>query len=150
MIEHSTVGRIMGAHEFPALIAEYAVESSAAGLPKPNPQISTYQHLESLGLLHAFAATEGSALTGFLSFLTPILPHYGVLMAVSESFFVASEYRSGGDGLRLLRAAEDHARDLGARVLFVSTPMGGKLFEIMPRRGYVEASRVFCKRLTDG
>lgn len=150
MIAASTVEAIMGAREFPALIAEYTEESRAAGLPVPNPQVDTYQRLEAMGLLHAFAATEGDALTGFLSFLTPTLPHYGILMAVSESFFVASAHRQSGDGLRLLRAAEVKARELGAPVLLVSAPMAGRLFELLPKCGYIETSRVFMKRLSDG
>ena len=150
MISPSTVESIMGAPEFPALVAEYAAESAIDGLPAPDARMSAYLHLEALGMFHAFAAFDGSTLTGFISFLLPVLPHYGVGIAVSESFFVAREHRKSGDGLRLLRAAEIKARELGSPGLLVSAPFAGRLFELLPRCGYVETSRVFFKGLTSG
>lgn len=145
-----TVGEISAAPEFPALAAEYAAESAIDGLPPPAAKMATYRQLESAGALHAFAARLDEALVGFITVLAPVLPHYGVPVAVSESFFVARAHRGSGAGLRLLRAAEGKARALGSPGLLVSAPFEGTLFNVLPRVGYVETNRVFFKKVTDG
>lgn len=149
LVNASTVRGIMCAAEFPELIEEYAAEAKIEGLPPPNAKLETYLHFEAVGMLHAFSAVLGNRLVGFISILAPTSPHYGAIIAVSESFFVARADRASGAGLRLLRAAEHKARELGSPVLLVSAPMGGRLFEMLPRCGYTESSRVFCKRLHD-
>jgi GNAT superfamily N-acetyltransferase len=80
--------------------------------------------------------------------LKPVIPHYGVAIAVTESFFVGKEYRKSGAGLKLLRAAEAHAE--GAPGLLVSAPVGGTLAEVLPHLGYRETNRVFFKELAHG
>jgi GNAT superfamily N-acetyltransferase len=150
IIARSSVAAIAGAREFAALAAEYAAEAAIDGLPAPAAKMETYRQLEAAGMLHAFSALIDGALVGFITLLAPVLPHYGVPVAVSESFFVASAHRRSGAGLRLLGAAEDEARALGSPGLLVSAPFGGRLFEILPRRGYVETNRVFFKKVGDG
>lgn len=139
----------MGAPSFADLVAEYSEESAIDGLPPPSARMPTYLHLEAVGALHAFAALQGPDLVGFISLLAPVLPHYGVTVAVCESFFVAKAHRASGAGLRLLRAAEDKARDLGSPGLLVSAPYAGKLFDLLPRCGYTETSRVYFKKVGD-
>lgn len=146
LVAKSTVSEIMGAPEFPALVREYAREVAIAGMPPPDAKMALYQHLETVGMLHAFSAVIGGNLVGFISLLAPPLLHYGTAVAVSESFFVANGHRKSGAGLRLLRAAEDMARTLGSPGLLVSAPIAGRLAELLPHCGYTETSRVFFKR----
>lgn len=150
IIASSTVAKISTAAEFPALAAEYAAESAIDGLPPPAAKMETYRQLERAGMLHAFSARLDDALIGFITVLAPILPHYGVPVAVSESFFVAKTHRGTGAGLRLLRAAEDKARALGSPGLLVSAPFEGALLKVLPRIGYVETNRVFFKKVAHG
>lgn len=126
---------------------EYASESSIDGLPKPTVQIDMYRMLESAGALQLIAAFDGDTIVGFISVLSNKLPHYGVLMAASESFFVAKDYRKSGAGLRLLREAERYALFIGSPGLLVSAPSGGRLAGVLPNVGYAETNRVFFKRL---
>lgn len=149
-IAPSTVAGISNAPEFPALAAEYAAESAIDGLPPPAAKMATYRQLERAGMLHAIAARHDDALVGFITVLAPVLPHYSVPVAVSESFFVARAHRCTGAGLRLLRAAEDKARALGSPGLLVSAPFEGNLFKVLPRVGYVETNRVFFKQVAHG
>jgi GNAT superfamily N-acetyltransferase len=149
-IAKSSIAAIAGAREFAAIAAEYAAEAAIDGLPPPAAKMETYRQLEAAGMLQAFSALEDGALIGFVTLLAPVLPHYGVAVAVCESFFVAGAHRRTGAGLRLLSAAEDAARALGSPGLLVSAPFGGRLFEILPRRGYVETNRVFFKKVADG
>ena len=133
--------------QFPALIAEYARESAVEGLPPPDAKMATYLAMDGTGMLHPLGVWRDGWLVGFLSVLTPILPHYGALVAVAESFFVSAPHRKGGAGLRLLKEAERIAEEAGSPGIFVSAPISGILIEILPRRGYTETSRVFFKKV---
>lgn len=148
-VHATTVADVVTANTFPALAAEYEAEAKIAGLPAPTTKFDQYRELERLGMLHAFGAALDDQLVGFVAVLAPVMPHYAATIAVAESFFVGKAYRGSGAGLKLLRIAEDKARALGSPVLLVSTPYGGDLFKVLPRRSYTEVSRVFCRRLLD-
>lgn len=129
------------------LLAEYAVESAIPGLGEINVQFELYRKMEEVGALHTLGAFRGNTMVGFISFLVSVLPHYGAFTATSESFFVAQSERAGGTGLRLLQAAEDKARELGAVGLLVSSPAGGRLAKVLPRIGFAHTNEVFFKGL---
>lgn len=135
---------------FPALRDEYARESSIHGLPDPAEKMEMYVAMDGGGILHIYGAFWGDELVGFVAVLAPVLPHYGVTIAVTESLFVASAHRKTGAGLRLIRTAERHAKDIGSPGLLVSAPFGGRLATLLPRIGYNETNRVFLKRIHHG
>lgn len=149
VVRASTVEEVSASPTFSGLLVEYAAESAIDGLPPPAAKMDLYRRLESVGLLHVFAALSEDKLVGFITVLAPEMPHYSATVAVSESFFVAKAYRNTMAGLKLLAAAESVAKRRGSPVLLVSAPYGGKLFELLPKLGYVEASRVFCKKVAD-
>lgn len=148
-VSPSSVSAIMGAPAFPALIEEYAEEAKAEGLPGPNAKLELYLQMEGFGALHAFSAVLSGDLVGFISLLAPPILHYGAIVAVTESFFVAKAHRGTLAGLRLLAAAEAKAAALGSPGLLVSAPYAGKLFELLPKLGYAEVGRTFFKRSPD-
>lgn len=148
-VQRSTVAALERDPDLTSLLAGYAAESAIAGLPPPAARMDSYRELEGRGLLQVLSATHEGRLIGFLTLLVPVLPHYGVAVAVSESFFVAREYRGTGAGLKLLRAGEELARRANSPGLLVSAPFEGDLFRVLPRVGYTEASRVFFKRVGD-
>lgn len=147
VVGQSSVAEIEASPEFAAMAPAYAAESQIEGMPPANPQWETYRAMESLGLLHVFSAMIDGKLIGYLSLLVATLPRYGVPIVVSESYFVAKEHRKTGAGLRLLEAAEEKTRALGATVILVSAPIGGDLAKVLPRRGYVEGDTVFLKKV---
>jgi GNAT superfamily N-acetyltransferase len=146
-VRKMTFAELTSHGNFPDLVREYAAESKAAGLPPIDDKLAQYRLIDGSGFFHVYGASVGEGLIGFIAFLLPVLPHYGVTIAVAESFFVAQESRKGGAGLKLLRAAEDHARAAGSPALMVSAPTGGRLAEILPRLGYRETNRVFLRDL---
>jgi len=147
-VQLSSVAELEGDPGLASLLVEYAAESSIAGMPAPAARMDSYRELEARGLLQVLSATHEGLLVGFLTLLVPVLPHYGVAVAVSESFFVARSHRGTGAGLKLLRAAEDLARRLGSPGLLVSAPFEGDLFKVLPRIGYAETNRVFFKKVS--
>lgn len=147
IIALSSVAEIEASPEFAAMAPEYAAESQIGGMPPANPQWETYRAMESLGLLHVFSATLDGKLIGYLSLLVAVLPRYGVPIVVSESFFVGRKHRKTGAGLKLIEAAEEKTRELGATVLLVSAPVGGDLAKVLPRKGYTAGDVVFLKKV---
>lgn len=131
------------------LLDEYASEAAIDGMPSPQVHDELYKVLEASGALKLIGAFVDDVMIGFIVVLNHVLPHYGVRMAVSESFFVAKAHRKGGAGLMLLREAERHAIEVGAPGLLVSAPTGGRLAALLPNIGYRETNRVFFKRLSD-
>lgn len=144
-IRPCSVADLCDAPNIGALLAEYGAECSIPGLGQVSPQFETYRIMEHVGLAQMFGAWHGADLIGFLIVIQNELPHYGQAVAVSESYFVASDHRKSGAGLALLKAASDHARETGAKGLFVSAPIGGKLAEVLPGLGFTETNRVFFK-----
>lgn len=129
------------------LIAAYAQECANEGLPRYCPHRDLYVVLEQAGGLHTLVALVGERMVGFLTLLVSMNPHYSVLLAVTESWFVAPEHRASGAGLALYRRAKEVARERGARAFYVSAPKGGQLAEVMAGLGATETNRVFCEVL---
>jgi GNAT superfamily N-acetyltransferase len=146
----ATIADLEAAPNIWALLTEYGAECAIDGMPAPAARAETYRQLEVNGLLHPIAAYKDGKLIGFITVLKAPMPHYSAMVAVTESFFVGRAHRKTGAGLRLLRAAEHKARELGSPGLLVSAPFEGDLFYVLPRIGYAETNRIFFKRLGDG
>ena len=135
---------------FSALCAEYADECHLDGLPSPAPQVEIYQRMEAVtgDMFAAIGAFNDGELVGALIMVMAVLPHYGAKFATVESYFVANNARRRGAGFLLLSEAERIARERGALALFVSTKVGSKLAEIMPKRkGYTNTNMIFMRTL---
>lgn len=149
-IKPCTVFEIKSSAQFDELLAEYAAESSIAGMPPISAKLDIYHGLEQTGAIALFGAFVAEQLVGFIVVLSPVLPHYGATVSTTESFFVAKDYRNTGAGLELLRRAEKHADEIGSPALLVSAPAGGALEKVLPRVGYEHTNTVFFKRLGHG
>ena len=147
VIRQVTCKELAGDPKFTELIEEYADESAIAGMPRPNYQFATYRLMEMNGGFHLLAAYIDGELVGFLTMCATVLPHYGKLVATTESYFVTKAHRRGGPGLDLLRAAEWLAKALGAVGILVSAPHGGKLSRVMAKVKYKHTNEVFFKEL---
>jgi GNAT superfamily N-acetyltransferase len=134
--------------QFDALVAEYAAECLTDGVEHKAVNADLYRRYESLGMLTPFIAIDTNAgeMVGFISLMSHMMPHHSTVLATVESFFVASHARKGGAGVKLLRAAEKHAKELGASGLFVSAPVGSRLETMMPGVGYRATNTTFFKK----
>lgn len=148
MISVVNVRELMADPAFPALVMEYGEESAMAGMPTPIVQFSKYDAYEKVGALHVLAARYEGETVGFIAMLAnPLNAHYGVPLAVVESFFVFKERRGTGAGIFLLAAAEDLAKKLGSPKLLISAPVGSRLQALLPKIGYAVTNVVFGKDL---
>lgn len=128
------------------LLAAYADECSIATLGKPEPDWLAYLRLEATKAFVLFGVFSDSALVGFVSVLTAVLPHYSVPVATVESLFVLEKYRAGGAGTKLLKIAETWAKLNGCKAILYSAPAGGQLETLLGKR-YARTNSVFCKPL---
>lgn len=145
IIKQCSVDDMVAEANFSAILEEYANELAIEGLPHPSAKIEMYRQLESIGKLHPIVAHTDGKIIGFINVLVVMNPHYGVDIAVSESFFVAGEYRKTGAGMKLRSAAEILARKLGSPGFFISAPSNGPLAQVLPCVGYKETSRTFFR-----
>lgn len=130
-----------------ALLSQYARESAIDGLPEPKPDREVYAALEACGALTLVCAFRGDELIGLIAMVVTRNPHYSQLIAVVESFFVSSDARYTGAGLRLLQEAEFLARAREAVGMFISAPVGSRLERVLPGKGFRETNRAFFRGL---
>ena len=148
-VRQISIADLFAAPNLDALLAEYYAESAIAGLHDQarGVNVGAYTQLEAAGLLFALGAFADGSLVGALILLVAELPHYGIPVATTESFFVSSDHRKSGAGLALLRMAERVACEAGAKGLLVSAPIHGRLAEVLERSDYQESNRVFFRSL---
>jgi len=144
-IRLSTFNEIESCKELVGLIEEYALECAIDGLPEPRGSMATYKVMEAMGALIPIGVFDGVKLVGFLGVLVYEVPHYGKKMGVVESFFITKSYRVGGLGFRLIKFAEQLAKDQGALGILFSAPIGGALDSVMGKIGYKPVSRIHFK-----
>lgn len=144
-VRQCSVSEIQNAPNINALMEEYAAESHVSELPTPNAQWGHYTALENMGAFASIGSFADKQLIGFIGIISNKLPHHGATIAIVESFFVSANHRKSGLGLKLLKAAEQHAKDVGSPCLLVNAPHGGSLEKVMPRMGYRHTGTVFCR-----
>jgi len=138
---------ILDDSRFSDMVREYASEAKAVEMPDPNPDRGAYRAMDRFGVLHSFGAYAGGQLVGFICVLISKLPHYGVLVATIESFYVVPESRKGGTAQRLMAAVEDLAHEQGCACVLVTAPKGGRLARAMGSMGYRMSHEVFVKEM---
>lgn len=144
-----TIDEAFDSPVFAALCDEYRDES----LRNPDmigalPDREGYARMVGAGLMHPLGVFVGDELVGLCAVLiSPVLHFGGKVIASTETLFVAEAHRSGGAGMKLLRAAEEIAINAGAGGLYVTAPTGGRLERLLPHVGYHETNRVFFRGL---
>lgn len=146
-VRKCTVAEIEQQDTFWALLSAYADECKLDGLPEPAPKMETYKLIEMSGTFNLFGAFQDDTLVGFVVLMIPVLPHYGVYVAIAESMFVAKPFRSSGAGLALIRAAEKAARAAKSPAILFTAPVGGDFIKVLPGLKYRETNRIFMKDL---
>jgi GNAT superfamily N-acetyltransferase len=144
LVRKCTVADFESSPNWADLLAEYAKEAALPELGRTSPQMDMYRQIEAAGFFHPAGAFHGYVLAGFILPIVITLPHYGVLAASVESFFVPKTYRRSGVGLKLLAYAESMVTAMGGKAILVSAPAGGVLAQVMPRKG----QRCVCEGAT--
>lgn len=147
IIKRCTLDDLVVAPNWSSLLDEYSAESAMDGLGSQNMQLDTYRAMEASGVLHMVGAWIGDELVGVISAVISPLPHYGKLICIGESFFVASAHRKSGAGTLLRREIECIGEESGAVGVLMTAPKGGRLAKVLPLCGYRHTNEVFFKPL---
>lgn len=129
-IRRCTVADIMAAPNLADLLAEYEAECSLPELGPASPQFDIYLGMHAAGFLHPIAAFDDERLCGFIFPIVAKLPHYGVRVATIESFFVMKADREKNIGLKLIDVVRALGRELGAKAVIYSAPVGSQLSQL--------------------
>jgi GNAT superfamily N-acetyltransferase len=108
-----------------------------------------YEQMEASGRLLIVAARDKGRLVGYFANFLARHPHYDILTAAMDVYFLLPEYRAGANGLRLFAAAEQACRERGVGLMLATArldrnPAAQKLFE---RLGWTAARTVMQKRM---
>lgn len=130
------------------LMREHWLENESEVAPDgPKPIVEAYAALEASGGISAFGAFDGENMVGYVVCIVARHHHYGFAFAQHDVLFVSHAYRSSGLGLRLIRRAEEDARERGARMMVWHAKPGSALERIMSRRGYAVEDVMLRKEL---
>lgn len=144
---HIRFSELWAAENIDVLLDEYAEECAIVGMPKPEADRAMYEAMESSGAVLVIGAFSEDVLAGFVVLLVYRNPHYSQVIAVTESIFVASQYRKTGAGRRLISEAEAIAKERGAAGILVSAPADSRLAKVMPGIGYNQTNVAFFRGL---
>jgi len=133
---------------FVRLCLDYEKESSLEYLKDVNPKYEKYKEIENNNeLIIVGAYSDDAILIGFTVTTIGYYLHYDVLAADTESLYVDDNYRKGNTGLKLIRTAEEYAKQAGAEFFYITAPAGGRLEKAARLFGYKKANVQFIRVL---
>jgi GNAT superfamily N-acetyltransferase len=113
-----------------------------------DPQWDLYAELDRMGRLLITTVRLDGALIGYCShFIAPNLHYKSLVVADNDIFWLASEHRNSRIGIKLLRTAEQYAREAGCNKILMKEKIHvslGRLFQFL---GYREIERLHAKTL---
>lgn len=130
---------------FPAHWEELALNRDRIKLA---PDVDRYRTMEKFGTLHLFTARVDDKLVGYYVSAVGPHPHYrDDVVAVSDMFYICSEYRKGYVGIGLFRAMEADVRRLGASLVLGIIKPSHDIGPMLKYLGWELAGYVYSKCL---
>lgn len=112
------------------------------------PDMPRYKAMAEAGNLLVLGAWQDGALVGYsVNFVMQHLHYADLRICSNDLLFVSPEVRKGRVGLRLIRATEVAAKDVGARLMLWHGKPNTTLVEIMPALGYGVQDVIFSKEV---
>ena len=113
-----------------------------------DPKRAAYEAVSAAGLLHVLGAFDRKTLVGYSVSVRVDHPHLAVTTLTNDLLYLDEDYRNGSAGLRLMRATEQIARDLGVNAMIWCAVAGSTLDDILMRRDDYQAhQRLYRKDL---
>lgn len=113
-----------------------------------DPDVDAYQRMFDLGIVFAVGAFHEGEIIGYCTVC--VVPHAhnpAVLCASNDALYVDPEYRNGTAAPRLIKAAEEEAKQRGASRFTWHCRAGTPLAETLARHGYTPVDIVVMKGL---
>jgi len=112
-----------------------------------------YQALCDAGNLHVVIVRDNGKMIGYhVAIVSGHLHYLSTLHAITDVYYLMTEYRKGRTGIRLFQKVEAEMRRLGVKKLFTGAKLhtaagkSGKLFEYL---GYAATETLFTKYIGD-
>jgi GNAT superfamily N-acetyltransferase len=113
-----------------------------------DPDVATYAHLEELNRLMSLGVfTDDGEMVGYSINIVARNLHYDLVMCQNDILYLQKDHRVGATGLKLIRATEDHAKELGCDFMLWHAKPNTSLDKILPRVGYRVQDVMYSKEL---
>jgi GNAT superfamily N-acetyltransferase len=112
------------------------------------PDLPVYIQLEDNGALLSIGAFDGDTIVGYsVNIISRNLHYADVLMCQNDVLYLDPHYRTGPNGLRLIRETERLAKERGCNLVLWHAKPGTNLLHMLPKLGYGTQDVVFSKGL---
>lgn len=112
------------------------------------PDILKYQRLFSLGSLHSLIALEGDKIVGYsINIMDNSLHYMDVKFFNNDVLFLSKEHRKGRAGIKLIKATEELAKEVGADMMLWHAKTGTNLDKLLTRWKYKTQDVIYSKEL---
>lgn len=128
------------------LISAHHAEVSHAPEVEVSVSRELYNAYLGAGTLKMFAAFDGDRIVGYATFTHYAHPHTGVITAISDSIYLAPEYR-GINGIRFMEFIEREVVASGAEEIFYHAKTHSPLGPMLGRMGFQQVNAVYFKRV---
>ncbi len=128
---------------FAEVVAEYQEATTNPAIGAPSVQFDRYRELDALGTLKCLGAFADNALVGLSSVLFARSQHYGFPIASIDSFYLRKDYRTGTNGLRLIRAVKALVKNEGAPGVVFMAPPDTNYEKVCQRLGMVHTHSAY-------
>ena len=109
-----------------------------------------YELMAQTGELHIVTARHKGVLVGYhWSIIRPHLHYYSTLHAFTDICFLLPEYRTGMNGVLLMKAFEDTTKVKGVKKLFTGSKVKFDKSPIFERLDWVRSEVVYTKWIGD-
>lgn len=110
--------------------------------------LDLYTAMEAQGAFTIFAALDGDNLAGYLALFIHETPHIrGYLQGMADGLFVDKAYRKGSVAVRLIKAAEQYAKDVGCSSLTLCFKADNAHEEFCKSSGFAPDDILYSKRI---
>ncbi|HET8644054.1 MAG TPA: GNAT family N-acetyltransferase [Vicinamibacteria bacterium] len=128
--------------------ARFALESEYAGVIRVDPErvAETIANVATSDNGAIFVAGDEGDPRGMIVLVAYDHPYSGERTAYELAWWMEPEARSDGDGLRLLRAAEEWGREVGAKTMYMVAP-NDRVGALYQRLGYAKVETSYQRSL---
>lgn len=112
------------------------------------PDYEKYKYLEELGVMRTLVAYDSDEIVGYsVNFVQNHLHYSDLITCYNDIVYLRKDKRNSPLGLRLIRATEKFAKEIGAHMLLWHVKEGSSISKILPKIDYGVQDIVYSKAI---